>query len=344
MPSLLFNPMTDLDKLTTLLQRPSEIAIVSHRNPDGDAVGSSLALQLILQKMGHTAKVILPSEYPLYYTWLPNINEIIIADLRLKEAHYWIEKSAFIFCLDFNALDRVDNLSEVITFAKGKKVLIDHHQDMIPFAEFIYSDVNASSTSEMVYEWILMVDRLHFIDQDISHCLLTGIITDTGSFKYNINPRVFNVVSDLVARGADYEYVQTKIFNSQTQKQLDLLGHCLANRMKLIENEEASIIYLSKADFKNFLIGRGDTEGIVNYPLTVEKIKLSAFVTDQSNVIKFSFRSKGDIPVNELARDHFNGGGHINAAGGYMHSSLNMAMTKLSEVIPPFLQKYSVTI
>lgn len=333
--------MTDLNKLISLLQIPSKISIISHRNPDGDAIGSSLALYQILLKMTHSPKVIFPSEYPAFYKWMPHLDTAIIADLDLKKAHEWIEKSDLIFCLDFNSLDRVDNLSECVTFAKGKKVLIDHHQDMIPFADFIYSKVEASSTAEMVYDWIEMINKLHFIDGNVSDSLLTGIITDTGSFKYNVNPRVFNVVSDLLNRDADYEGVQTRIYNSQSQKQLDLLGHCIANRMKLLDGKEASIIYLSKADFKDFQIGRGDTEGIVNYPLTVEKIKFSTFVTDQSNIIKFSFRSKGNIPVNELARDHFNGGGHINAAGGYMHTSLNKAMTKLEEVIPPFMKKYN---
>ena len=144
----------------------------------------------------------------------------------------------------------------------------------------------------------------------------------------------------MIKRDARYEYVQDKIYNSQTQKQLDLLGHCIANRMQVMEEIQSSIIHLNKTDFKEFRIGRGDTEGIVNYPLTVGNIQFSAFVTDQSNIIKFSLRSKGDIPVNELARDHFNGGGHINAAGGYMHTSLKNALEKLHSVVTPFMKKY----
>ena len=332
--------MTDLDQLIKLLQIPSRIAIISHRNPDGDAVGSSLALQKVLLKMGHSPKVVLPSEFPGFYKWMPSIDQCIIGDLNIKEAHEWIDKSALIFCLDFNSLDRVDNLAESINFAKGKKVMIDHHRDMIPFADFIYSKIEASSTAEMVYDWIEMIGKLHFIDGDIANSLLTGIITDTGSFKYNVNPRVFNIVSELLKKEADYDLVQAKIYNSQSQKQLDLLGHCLANRMKIIPELKASIIHLTKSDFKEFQIGRGDTEGIVNYPLTVENILFSAFMTDQSNIIKFSFRSKGDVAVNELSREYFNGGGHINAAGGYMHTSLNNAMTKLFDVITPFMKKY----
>lgn len=332
--------MNDLDKLKKLLEQPSRIAIISHRNPDGDAVGSSLALRKILLKMGHSPKIILPSEYPGFYKWMPDIEEIIIADLYPIEANQWIDKCELIFCLDFNNLDRVDNVSETINFSKGKIVMIDHHRDMMPFADFVYSKIEASSTAEMVYDWINMIGKSNLIDEDVADCILTGIITDTGSFKYNVNPHVFNVVSDLVQRNAHYDLVQDKIYNSLSQKQLDLLGHCLANRMKVMEDIKSSVIHLNKSDFKYFKIGRGDTEGIVNYPLTVSNILFSAFITDQTNIIKFSFRSKGNIAVNEFARDHFNGGGHINAAGGYMHTSLKNALDKLYAEIGPFMKKY----
>ncbi len=330
--------MENLNHLKTLLKIPQKVVILSHRNPDGDALGSSLGLQLILNRMGHQATVILPSDFPAIFYWMPGADQIVIADHDVKTANQIVSSSEMIFCLDFNTLDRVDNLALAVSESSKPKVLIDHHVEPYPFADYMLVNTMASSTAELVYEFLHLIGETHRIDKDVSKCLLTGIITDTGSFKYNVNPEVFVVVSNLLKTGVDYQDLQYKIFNNLSLKQLDLLGFCLSQRMEIIPEYKAAIIYLNKGDYQRFRISRGDTEGIVNYPLTVGNIMVSIFITQQPTIIKLSFRSKSPIIVNQLARDHFNGGGHIHAAGGYVHLSLRKTIDKVKALLPFLLE------
>ena len=325
-----------------LIKQPRKVTILSHRNPDGDALGSSLAMARMLTYIGHQVKVILPSEYPYYFDWLPDIESVVIADSRVSYANTLIDECDLIICLDFNSLDRVDNVSQTIATANKPIILIDHHQDPMPFASYMMSDPLASSTAELVYRFFEELGLLHRVDAAIATCLLTGIITDTGSFKFNVNPTVFSIVSQLITKGIDYQQIQYNIFNNMSAKQLQLLGFCLDLRMEVVHEWHAAIIGLNKADFQRFKISRGDTEGIVNYPLMVGDIWVAVLVTEQQNLIKFSFRSKGDIAVNELAKRHFNGGGHKNAAGGSLQVSFNDAIAQLKQHLPSVIQYSSI--
>ena len=329
----------EIQKLKQLLSFPKEIAIITHRNPDGDAMGSSLGLGSYLHKLGHIVKVIFPSEYPLSYGYMKNVDRVIIFDLDHNVARKAIEDAEIIFCLDFNGLDRVDKLGENIQFSKAKKVLIDHHLDPEPFTDIEFSDTAASSTCELVFKVIDQLGHKSMIDPEIGECLFTGLVTDTGSFRYGTRPYTYEVAGELKMLGVDDYKLADKIFNSQKEKHLRLLGHCLANRMEIMKDYGVGIMWLTRKDYADFDIQRGDTEGIVNYMLMMENIKVAAFVTEQPSIIKISLRSKGDISVQEIAGKYFNGGGHKNASGGGVYANLNDIIEKVKKVMPQYLPK-----
>lgn len=326
----------ELIELKNTLLVPKEIVILSHRNPDGDAVGSSLGLALLLQKLLHKVKIVLPSEYPSMLKFLPNLELIEIFDLKHDECRDIVDRSNMIFILDFNGLDRIDKLGENVQYSKATKVMIDHHLDPEPIADYVMSETEASSTCELVYKFITALGYNHLIDEKIGQCLFTGIVTDTGSFKFATRPYTYQVASELKQRGVDDYSLQNNIFNSLSLKQLRLLGHCLANRMEVIEDCGAAYIYLNKQDYIDFSISRGDTEGIVNYMLMVQDINLAALISEQANIIKISLRSKGSINVQAMATKHFRGGGHKNASGGAVYAKLEDVIKRFKKVVPEF--------
>lgn len=327
-----------IEEIKQLIQFPKEVVILSHRNPDGDALGACLGLQLFLEKKGHRVFVIVPSEYPHSFSYLPKIDQIIISDEDREVAIKRIEQSEILFCLDFNGLDRIDKMGEYVENSRAVKIMIDHHLDPEPFVDFTISDTEASSTSELVYLFIEDLGEADKIDPVIGECLFTGIITDTGSFKYNTRPLTYEVAARLKKRGVDDYWLQDKIFNCLQEKQLRLLGHCLANRMEILPEYRAGLIYLTKEDYKDFDIQRGDTEGIVNYLLMVKNIDVAAFITEQPTIIKISLRSKGDISVQDMARKHFNGGGHKNASGGGIYAKLDDIINRFKKEVPNYVK------
>lgn len=331
--------MEDLDKLKEFLALPREVVIVSHRNPDGDAIGSSLGLSLYLQRKRHSVKIIFPSEFPDVFNYLPQSDYILIHDNEPDTCDVFLDKAEVIFCLDFNSLDRIDRLGVKINDKNAVKVMIDHHIDPEPFPDYMLSEVSASSTSELIYDFIKMLGDEKMIDPLMGECLYTGIITDTGSFRFSTSAKLFRIVANLKEIGVDDKKLQDYIFNSMPIKNMRLLAHCLNNRMEIIEEYGVGIIALNKYDYQNFDIQRGDTEGIVNYLLMMKKIRLGAFITQQPNIIKFSLRSKGDLSVQEIARNHFKGGGHKNASGGSFHGSLRSAIDRFKSVLPEYLNK-----
>ena len=332
----------DIVVLKEYLKLPRDISIIAHRNPDGDALGSSLGLKLFLERLGHSVTVVMPSEAPNVFRFLPAIEQMVIFDLRHDDAREYLDKADCIFCLDFNALDRVDKLGETINFATNKKVLIDHHLDPEPFADHVFSDTAASSTCELVYKFIDDLGYADKINEDIGTCLFTGLITDTGSFRYATRPYTYQVAAKLKEAGVDDYAVQDTINNSLKEKHLRLLGHCLANRMELMDDYGVAIIALSRKDYIDFDIQRGDTEGVVNYMLMMRHIRVAAFITEQPTIVKMSLRSKGDISVQQIASNHFNGGGHKNASGGGVYGKLDSVVAKFKKVIPEYLDKIEI--
>ncbi len=328
--------MENITQLRTLLDEPKKIVITSHRNPDGDAIGSSLALYHFLRKFDHQVTVVFPSEYPDFVAWLPDAQKIIIYDVQPEFATDVVRAADLIFCLDFNSLSRIDKLGEVIEPLETTKALIDHHLDPDSFAKFMLWRVSASSTCELVYDFIELMGELDKLDVSIGECLFTGILTDTGSFKYSTSPRLFRVVANILELGIDDAMIQDLIFNSMHEKHLRLLGHCLKNRMEIIPEYRTGIISLTRKDYEYFDIQRGDTEGIVNYLLKIRGIKIAAFITEQPTIVKISLRSKGDFSVEEIAKKHFKGGGHRNAAGGASYKGLRGTIHQLKDILPEY--------
>lgn len=332
--------MDDIATIQDRLKKPTRISIISHRNPDGDAIGSSLALKLFLEKSGHQCDVLLPSEYPAVFKYLPSIDDAIIFDIDPARTRESLKLAEIIFCLDFNSLDRIDPLAIEIQESEAYKVMIDHHIDPEPFADWYMSDTSASSTCELIYRWIEEVEEKSKVDQDISTCIFTGILTDTGSFKYATNPEVYRIASELKKIGVDDYQINDNIFNSWTHRQMTILGHALRNRMKILPELSAGIISLTKGDYQKYQIARGDTEGLVNYILMIKGMKVAAFIREMPHgEIRLSLRSKGDISVQDLARTHFNGGGHLNASGGSSKLSLEETVEKFTKVLPSYVGK-----
>ena len=336
--------MENISALKELLSSPKDIVITTHRNPDGDAIGSTLALYHYLYAHGHVIKMVTPSDYPDFLSWMPAAHEIIVYDADPEIAEEYIKKAQVIFCLDFNSLDRIDKTGEAImNNTTAPRVMIDHHLYPENFSDFTLSDTTASSTCELIYDFIVMMGDKPMIDLNISESIFTGILTDTGSFKYSTSAKLFNIVAELLKLGVDDYKLQDLIFNSLNEKHLRLLGHCLNNRMEILEEYHTGIIVLTKEDYTHFDIQRGDTEGIVNYLLKIKGIKMAAFIMEQPTIVKISLRSKGDFSVQEIARKHFKGGGHKNAAGGASFYGLRSTLRKFKELLPDYKEQLSNT-
>ena len=332
--------MENLEQLKAILAVPKNIVITSHRNPDGDAIGSSLGLYLYLNKLGHTSRVIFPSEYPDFVAWMPDADKILIHDIDPEESDELVKNADVIFCLDYNSLDRIDKLGESIEKSKDAiLVMIDHHLYPDLRAEFQISETSASSTSELIYDFMNMMGDLVHLDVPIGECLMAGIMTDTGSFKYSTSSKLFKIVANLLDRGVDDVKLQDLLFNSLNEKYLRLLGHCLNNRMEIIDEYQTGIITLNRNDYDRFDIQRGDTEGIVNYLLKLKNVRFAAFITEQPTIVKLSLRSKGDLSVQEIAKKHFKGGGHKNASGGSSFSGLKNTVNKLKQILPEYKEQ-----
>jgi phosphoesterase RecJ-like protein len=330
--------MNNIDTLKDLLAQPKKISILSHRNPDGDAIGSSLGLQKYLDKLGHDTTVLFPSEFPDFVEWMEGSSEIIIYDNEPEKATEIIENSEMIFCLDFNGLSRIDDLGKVVELQKETpKVLIDHHINPEPFADYTLSDVTASSTCELVYDFIHLLDDSKNLDVKVGSDLFVGILTDTGSFKYATSAKLYRIAADLVELGVDDYGIQDRLFNSMTEKQLRLLSYCLSNRiMKVFDEHCTAIVVLSQHDYKKFDIQRGDTEGIVNYLLKIKHIRFAVLITEQPNIVKLSLRSIGDFSVQEIAKKYFKGGGHKNASGGISYQTLWGTVERFKKILPKY--------
>lgn len=313
---------------------PRDIVIVSHRNPDGDAIGSSLALFHYLKQYGHAIKILVPSEYPDAFSWMPNIEDIIVFDSDPDKSEEVVKKAELVFCLDFNSLDRIDRLGEMIADNKQCKIaMIDHHLYPEPFSDFTLSDVTASSTSELIFDFIEMLGDKAGLNKTIGESIFAGILTDTGSFKYSTSPKLFRIVAELLELGVDDYLLQDLIFNTRKEKELRLLGYCLYHRLEVLPEHNAALITLTKEDYEAFDIQRGDTEGVVNFLLTMKNINIAAFITEQPKIVKISLRSKGDISVQQIAARYFKGGGHKNAAGGFAYNTLPTTVKRFKEAL-----------
>lgn len=329
--------MIDLEFIKRELKSPKRIVITSHANPDGDAVGSVLAMYHLLQRNGHIVDVILPNKFPEFYAWMPGNKQILIFDDEKKKCSLIISNAELIFCLDYNSLDRLNNLSGPVKKAKGKKILIDHHLDREDHFDYYISEINTSSTSELVYNFIINIGCKSLINKDIARCIYVGIVTDTGSFSYSCNNQsTYLITAELMKYGVDGEKIHNYIYNTYSENRMRLLGFCLKERLKIIPEFNTAYIYLTKQDLKQFEFEVGDTEGVVNFPLAIKNIRMAALFTEKNAKIKISLRSTGNFSVNDFMRNHFEGGGHKNAAGGNSYESLEDTIQKFESFLPKY--------
>ncbi len=315
-------PITDI---IPLLQEPRTIVIVMHQKPDADAMGSSLGLYHVLTALGHRVTVISPTNWADWLRWMPGAEEVIDYELNSSRSNELLEKADWIFCLDFNILHRTRKMSVPIANAPGIRILIDHHQQ--PQREvFSYgiSDTSKSSASEMVFDFIESAELGHKINQAVAECLYAGVMTDTGSFRFtSATASVHRMVAILKDTGLDHSKVHENLFDNFLENRLRFIGHALLNRMEVLYEYNTALISIPWKDLVKYQIRTGDTEGLVNYPLTIEGIKFAALIIDRDEEIKCSFRSKGGFDVNQFARNYFEGGGHRNAAGGRSSETLD---------------------
>ena len=328
----------EISKIKQLLSTKKKIVIVPHKNPDGDAIGSTLGLYHYLLKCDHLVHVISPNDYPNFLKWIPGENAVLKYDSQTKICDAIINEADIIFTLDFNALQRTGNMERVLTESKALKIMIDHHQAPDNYATYMFSDVTMSSTSEMVYHFIDMLDDSNLIDSAIATCIYVGIMTDTGSFRFSsTSSKTHQIVAHLIEKGANNAEIHNNVFDTNSYKSLQLLGCALTN-LKVIPESRTAYITLSQKELNKYDYKKGDTEGIVNYGLSIDNIVLAAiFIEDkQEGIIKISLRSKGHFSVNEMARSYFDGGGHINAAGGKSYLSLKDTVEKFISILPSY--------
>lgn len=324
----------EISEIRKLLVPEKNIVIITHHNPDGDAVGSSLGLKNFLKNKGIEATVLVPNDFPKFLKWLPNSKEIVIADYKRKKAGEAIYHADVIFCLDFNTAGRIGSLGDWLTKSWAKKILIDHHQQPDQF-DFVYSDTSVPATCQMVYHFIEALGEEDLIDKDVAECLYTGIMTDTGGFRYrSTSAETHRITGNLIEKGADPAMISSNTWDTNSVSRLHLLALVLG-RIETVQDGEVAILWLKREELQRLGFQKGDTEGFVNYGLSIKGTKVSAFFMEDlyEDFIKISFRSKDETDVNQFSRKYFNGGGHINAAGGRCDETLENTIEKFKKIL-----------
>lgn len=336
----------DFQRLNQELSSPKKVVIVTHRNPDGDAYGSSLGLYWFLSKLGHQVTVLSPNDCPDFLKWLPGEAGIEIFESDPKKGTMLLQEAALVFTLDFNAFHRLGEvMGPIMETIDPIFVMIDHHQQPDDYAEFSFVDPKMSSTSEMIYQFIDKLGKKDLIDKTIASCLYAGILTDTGSFRFPATTSdTHRVVAHLLDKGANNAEIYNKIHDVNTYNRMQLLGRALDN-MVVLDRFHTAYITLSQNELNRYKFQRGDTEGFVNYALSLKNVMFAAiFIQDKKQkIIKISFRSVGEFSVNEFARNHFNGGGHINAAGGRSELSLDETVKKFVDLLPSLTNELTLS-
>jgi phosphoesterase RecJ-like protein len=333
--------MKEISSIFTALQTSEPIVITMHQKPDPDAMGSALGLFHFLKHLGHPVKVISPTNWADFLKWMPGCDEVIDFDGDRGQAEKYLSTCKWLFCLDFNHFGRTRNMEKVLEGLSCQKVLIDHHRE--PQTEcfnFGQSDISKSSTAEMIYDFILLSGRKDLIDKDIAACLYAGVMSDTGSFRFaSTTPSVHFMVAELQSYGIDHSKIHSAVYDNFLENRLRFTGHVLSNCLEVFYEYNTALIAVPKQDILKFHIKTGDTEGLVNYPLSIKGIEMSALLIDRDEERRWSFRSKETFDCNSFARKYFNGGGHYNASGGRSFDSLE----KNIELFKQALQEYTTT-
>ena len=354
-----FNKLLHMTNIHTFIQPAQHVVLLTHQSPDGDAMGSSLAMYHYIKSLGKEAHVIVPNAFPEFLAWMPGADSVLLYDSQKTQADTYLEAADLVICTDFNAPSRIGALGDKMLSLTCPKVMIDHHLHPSDFADFIVSVPEASSTCELVYEVLmnsqdplakrpLSNSEASNTQRSIAQCLYTGLMTDTGNFSYNSNrPQIYPMIATLIEAGVDKDAIYNAVFNQYSVDRMKLVGYCLYQKMRVFPEHHAALIYLNRKELYRFNFQKGDAEGIVNMPLQSKDIHYSVFMREDKATpdemeknggiktkIKLSFRSQGDRPVNVFASEVFNGGGHANAAGGEYYGPL-------AEAVQLFLDNYA---
>lgn len=330
----------EIKALKGLLGKSPKIVITTHQNPDGDAIGSMLGLFHFLKKMEHEVLPIVPNEYPEFLQWLPGHIEILDYSKNKESATRAVSQADLIFMVDYNNLKRSDSMKDVILGSKARKFIIDHHPFPSRDVDFTISKTEVSSTAELIYEVIESLDGLKHVDQTIATCLYTGIMTDTGCFSYNSSrTRTFEIVAKLLDYDIKKDEIYSNVYDNFSFQRMRLLGYCLNEKMQVFPEYKTALISISREEQKRYNFVTGDSEGFVNYPLSIKGVRFSAFFIEKKDRIKISFRSRGSFPVNAFSEKHFMGGGHLNASGGESTLTLDETVKKFIELLPQYTQE-----
>jgi phosphoesterase RecJ-like protein len=328
-----------ITRLKEILDTPKNVLIVSHYNPDGDALGASIAWAKTLESLGHRTMCVVPNNFPHFLEWMPGAERIRVYSRHAAEVNAAAATADVICCLDFNNPSRLEGLTAAIEAnTHAVRMLVDHH--LAPPEEYFdlsFSYPEASSTSYIVYKLISRLAGGHTIDRDMGTVLYVGMMTDTGNFSFSfLTPDLFRVIAALVEKGIDIPYINFKVYNSYTEGRVRLLGYAIGPKMDVFEDGQAACISLSEAELRRFHFKQGDSEGFVNYPLSIETVKMSALLLENHKFIRVSLRSRGDVDVNAFARRYFEGGGHRNAAGGKSTDTMEATIKRYKQAVREF--------
>lgn len=313
----------------------NDIVIVSHISPDGDAIGSSLAFANFLGTLDKRVKVIVPTAYPDYFGWMSGAKDILVYAEEKEKADEIIKKTELIIALDFNVLKRIGDMAFCVADAPARKVLVDHHIDPGSFADIVISYPEMTSTAEMVFRLICRMGYFTDMTKECAECIFVGLMTDTGSFSFNSNQsEIYSIVSELIKKGVDKDEIHRRVYDNYSESRFRLMGYMLTNKMKIYPEYGAALMCLTKEELDRYNYKPGDAEGFVNMPLSIKGIIFTALFKEDEEKIRMSFRSQGDVPVNEFAAEYFTGGGHKNAAGGQLYVSMDEAVRIFEEKLP----------
>ena len=327
----------EVKEVKVLLSKPKNIVIVTHWSPDGDAMGSSLGLYNYLIQLKHKVSVITPNDYPSFLFWLPGNKKVTDFTKNPKSAKTVVAKADLIFCLDFNSLKRIDKLGDEVAKSKGIKFIIDHHLQPEGFAKYMLHSIKACSTCELIFDFIHLMGHKKMLNKDIANCLYTGIMTDTGSFRFpSTTAHTHKIIASLIEAGAENAAIHNRIYDGNSESKIKLLGFSLSEKLKVFKEYKTAYFSLTEEELNKYNYQKGDTEGVVNYALSIEDIHFSAFFVERDGIIKASFRSQGSFDVNLFARKYFSGGGHANAAGGMSELSMDKTLQKFEALLPEY--------
>ena len=326
----------NIDHVEKWFEKADKIVIVSHVSPDGDAIGSSLGLYHFLLSQDKTVHVIMPNAFPDYLKWMPGAKEIIQYNRYKEFADKLIQEADVICVLDLNVLSRLDEMQYAVGNSPARKMLVDHHLYPGDFARITISHPQMSSTSELVFRLICQLGNFSDINKEGAECIYTGMMTDTGAFTFNSNSReIYLIIGELLSKGIDKDEIYRNVYNTSSEGRLRLKGYVLYEKMQLFPQFRSALITLSREEQKMFHYMKGDTEGLVNIPLSIKDICFSAFLREdtEKDMIKISLRSEGTFPCNQVATEFFNGGGHLNASGGEFYGTLEEAVALFNQAL-----------